>query len=330
VARPPALDPAAAARPPRRYYEPYSTPTGPPPTRPVDDLLEQVGLVEHADQRIVTLSGGQRRRLDVAIGIIGRPELLFLDEPTAGFDPHARREFHELVPRPRRHEDTTILLTTHDLGEAEKLADRILILAAGRIVADGTADELARQVAGRLEVRWARDGQRFMHETDDATGFVRELLAEHDDVSDLEVRRRASRTPTSRWSTSTRPGADPRRSTVHPTRDGRGTDERARPTRSGSGCTAAGPSSSRACAAPRTRASTCSWAWACSATCSSAATPRSRAPGCSSRRCRCRASSGMLIAFSVVIGPAYHARDGARGRHAAAGQGRPARHRRAT
>lgn len=171
-----------------RYYEPYSTADSPRP-RDVDELLVRVGLTDHAEQKIVTLSGGQRRRLDVAIGIIGRPELLFLDEPTAGFDPHARREFHELVHGLSDLEDTTILLTTHDLDEAEKLADRILILAAGRIVADGTADELARQVAGEAEVRWSRGGEPFVQLTPDATSFVRQLLAQHDDVDDLEVRR---------------------------------------------------------------------------------------------------------------------------------------------
>jgi ABC-2 type transport system ATP-binding protein len=171
-----------------RYYEPYSQIDRPRP-RPVDELLEQVGLHDHAEQRIVTLSGGQRRRLDVAIGIVGRPELLFLDEPTAGFDPQARREFHQLVLDLAEREDTTILLTTHDLSEAERLADRILILAGGRIVADGTADELAVQVAGANTVRWRRDGQRFEQETDDATGFVRGLLAAHPDIADLEVRR---------------------------------------------------------------------------------------------------------------------------------------------
>ncbi len=126
----------------------------------------------------------------MAIGIVGRPELLFLDEPTAGFDPEARREFHDLVHRLSDVDDTTILLTTHDLDEAEKLADRILILAGGRIVADGTADELARQVAGEAEVRWTRDGERFVHSADDATPFVRELFAQHGDgIGDLEVRR---------------------------------------------------------------------------------------------------------------------------------------------
>ena len=123
---------------------------------------------ELADRKIVTLSGGQRRRLDVAIGIVGRPELLFLDEPTAGFDPQARREFHHLVHRLSDLEDTTILLTTHDLDEAEKLADRVLILAGGRIVADDSAEGLARRVAGEAEVRWSRDGERFVHATEDA------------------------------------------------------------------------------------------------------------------------------------------------------------------
>jgi ABC-2 type transport system ATP-binding protein len=171
------------------YYSPYSTTERPRP-RDVDALLRMVGLEDRADQRIVTLSGGERRRLDVAIGIVGRPELLFLDEPTAGFDPHARREFHDIVHRLSDLEDTTILLTTHDLDEAEKLADRILILAAGRIVADGTADELARQVAGAAQVRWSRGGEHFVHATEDATAFVRELFHQHGaDIADLEVRR---------------------------------------------------------------------------------------------------------------------------------------------
>jgi ABC-2 type transport system ATP-binding protein len=171
------------------YYAPYSTPERP---RPVDaaELLRTVRLADLADRRISTLSGGERRRLDVAIGIVGRPELLFLDEPTVGFDPHARREFHDVVHRLADFESTTIMLTTHDLAEAEKLADRILILAGGRIVADGSADQLSRQVAGRTEVKWSLGGQRFVHSADDATSFVRELFAEHgEEVADLEVRR---------------------------------------------------------------------------------------------------------------------------------------------
>ena len=172
-----------------RYYAPYGTPSRSRPW-PTDELLELVGLTPQANQRIVTLSGGQRRRLDVAIGVVGRPDLLFLDEPTAGFDPEARREFHDLVHRLADLDATTILLTTHDLDEAEKLADRILILAGGRIVADGTADELARRIEAEAEVRWSHGGQRFVHAAADATAFVRSLLDQYDDqITDLEVRR---------------------------------------------------------------------------------------------------------------------------------------------
>ncbi|HEU5159568.1 MAG TPA: ABC transporter ATP-binding protein [Streptosporangiaceae bacterium] len=172
-----------------RYYEPYATPECPRPYD-VDELIEKVGLAEQADQRLSTLSGGQRRRLDVAIGLIGRPELLFMDEPAAGFDPKARRDFHDLVHSLSDLEDTTILLTTHDLDEAEKLADRILILAGGHIVADGSADQLARRVSAEAEVRWSRGGEHFVHATADATRFVRELFAQYgEDVAELEVRR---------------------------------------------------------------------------------------------------------------------------------------------
>jgi ABC-2 type transport system ATP-binding protein len=172
-----------------RYYEPYSTATR---RRPIntETLIEMVGLSEQAGMRIAKLSGGQRRRLDLAIGIVGRPELLFLDEPTAGFDPHARREFHDLMHRLSDFDDTTILLTTHDLAEAEKLADRILILAGGKIVADGSAEALARRVSAHAEVRWSNEEERFVHTTDDATAFVRKLFAEHGTaIGDLEVRR---------------------------------------------------------------------------------------------------------------------------------------------
>ncbi|MQA11488.1 MAG: ATP-binding cassette domain-containing protein [Pseudonocardiaceae bacterium] len=172
-----------------RYYAAYSTPERRRP-HDVDELISRVGLEEHASKKVSMLSGGQRRRLDVAIGIVGRPEVLFLDEPTAGFDPHARREFHDLVHRLSDLEDTTILLTTHDLDEAEKLADRILILAGGRILANGSADALAKQVSGQAEVRWSRHGELFVHSTEDATGFVRELFAQYgEEIADLEVRR---------------------------------------------------------------------------------------------------------------------------------------------
>ncbi len=171
------------------YYRPYSTPERERPMD-VDELLALVSLTDHAQQKIGTLSGGQRRRLDVAIGIVGRPDVLFLDEPTTGFDPQARREFHEVVHRLADLEGTTIMLTIHDLDEAEKLADRILILAGGRIVADGSAAQLSRRVDGRTEVRWSRGGEFFVHATEDATRFVRELFAQYgEEVADLEVRR---------------------------------------------------------------------------------------------------------------------------------------------
>jgi ABC-2 type transport system ATP-binding protein len=172
-----------------RYYEPYATAEHPRPY-PTDLLVDVVGMTEFADRRIATLSGGQRRRLDVAIGIVGRPELLFLDEPTAGFDPHARREFHGIVERLAELEGTTILLTTHDLAEAERLADGIAILAAGRIVAAGTPDELTRRFSRATTVRWTRDGQRHEAATDDATAFLQELLGRYGaEVTDLDVRR---------------------------------------------------------------------------------------------------------------------------------------------
>jgi ABC-2 type transport system ATP-binding protein len=147
-------------------------------------------LTELADRKIATLSGGQRRRLDVAVGIVGRPELLFLDEPTAGFDPQARRQFHGLVRRLADTEETTILLTTHDLDEAEKLADRVLVLAAGKIVADDTVDGLSQRLEAETQVRWTAFGARHSESVRDATAFVRALFEElGDQVQDLEVRR---------------------------------------------------------------------------------------------------------------------------------------------
>ncbi|SDK33706.1 ABC-type multidrug transport system, ATPase component [Nonomuraea jiangxiensis] len=177
------------------------------PGRPwdADELIAAVGLTGHAGKKIRTLSGGQRRRLDVAIGIVGRPEVLFLDEPTAGFDPQARREFHDLVGGL----DTTVLLTTHDLDEAEKLADRIAVLDRGRIIADGTPYEPAGQIAGADRVRWKRGGQRFTESTPDSTAFIRELFRQYgDSISEVEVHRACA--------------ADARRPVVHARRGVRG------------------------------------------------------------------------------------------------------------
>ncbi len=170
------------------FYGPYATPERPRPW-PVDELLERVGLAGFADRRVMTLSGGERRRLDVAVGLVGVPEVLFLDEPTAGFDPAARRDFHDLI-RGLADDDVAVLFTTHDLDEAEKLADRILILAAGRIVAQGSPDALRRRTSRRSEVRWHADGVTHVHATEDPADFLRGVLADpRTTVTDLEVRR---------------------------------------------------------------------------------------------------------------------------------------------
>lgn len=170
------------------YYRPYSTSSIQRPW-PTEDLLELVGLAGERNKKVSTLSGGRRRRLDVAVGLVGRPELLFLDEPTAGFDPSARRDFHDLIAG-LADVDTTVLMTTHDLDEAEKVADRTLILANGRIVADGSPDELRRLNFGTADVRWSDGERRHVHSTDDPAGFLRGLLAPADAVvDDLEVRR---------------------------------------------------------------------------------------------------------------------------------------------
>ncbi|MFG1605283.1 ABC transporter ATP-binding protein [Actinoplanes sp. NPDC049265] len=162
------------------YYTGYATPMT------AGEVLTAVGLTDQARQLVRTLSGGQRRRLDLAIGIIGRPDVLFLDEPTAGLDPSARREFHDLLGRLARDTGTTILLTTHDLAEAERLAGRIVVLIGGRIVADGTVASLT----GRDEVRWTVAGEHFSRFTDGSTRLVHNLFREYgDDLADLEVRR---------------------------------------------------------------------------------------------------------------------------------------------
>ncbi|MFK8850945.1 ABC transporter ATP-binding protein [Streptomyces sp. Ac-502] len=162
-----------------------------PDPRPPKELLAVVGLTGQTDQLVSRLSGGQRRRLDVALGIVGRPELLFLDEPTTGFDPEARYDFHVLVEKLAADEGVTVLLTTHDLTEAERLADRIAVLVDGRIRVCGTPAELARQAAARAEVRWtAQDGTPRRERTEDPSQLVWEL---HRDIggpiTDLEVRR---------------------------------------------------------------------------------------------------------------------------------------------
>ena len=171
------------------YYAPYTSPEVP---RPWDtaELLARVGLADHSGQRIDRLSGGQRRRLDVAVGLVGRPELLFLDEPTTGLDPAGRRDVHDLLAD-LADLDTTILMTTHDLAEAEKVADRLLILAGGSIVADGSPDDLRLQLSRSSEVR-LRDvatGEVTVHAEPDPTAYLTEVLTGRPgEVQVVEVR----------------------------------------------------------------------------------------------------------------------------------------------
>jgi ABC-2 type transport system ATP-binding protein len=124
-----------------------------PHPRPVDEVIELVGLTEKADARVKTLSGGQQRRLDVGLGIVGDPELVFLDEPTTGFDPSARRGAWDLI-RALSGTGTTVLLTTHYMDEAEALADRVAIVAGGRIVAEGTPETLGGRDVGEVSIKF--------------------------------------------------------------------------------------------------------------------------------------------------------------------------------
>ncbi len=139
--------------------------------RDVVQVIDVTGLSEKADERVCRLSGGQRRRLDVALGIVGRPELLFLDEPTTGFDPQARRDFWELI-RSLADEGTTILLTTHYLEEAEQLADRVGVIAAGRLLALDTPAQLGGRADAQVSVSWDEAGTRHTVRTDAPTAEV--------------------------------------------------------------------------------------------------------------------------------------------------------------
>ena len=181
------IQPELTAREAVRLYAGYY-----PTPLPTDEVLRRVGLLAHGDRRVGKLSGGQKRRLDLALGIVGRPDVLFLDEPTTGFDPAARREAWELV-RSFRDLGTTIFLTTHYMEEAEVLADRVAIIVAGAIVAEGTIDELSAGVgdtalitwrhAGRdpepppLSARVERDGVKRRLESRDAVGDMERLIA---------------------------------------------------------------------------------------------------------------------------------------------------------
>jgi ABC-2 type transport system ATP-binding protein len=148
-----------------------------PKARKVSDVIEAVGLTEKATTRIGKLSGGQRRRVDVALGIIGRPELVFLDEPTTGFDPEARHQFWELIDM-LKAEGTTILLTTHYLDEAAHLADRAAVINGGRIVDIGKIDELGGADARVPLVRWREGGAVRSERTTEPASLVAKLATQ--------------------------------------------------------------------------------------------------------------------------------------------------------
>jgi ABC-2 type transport system ATP-binding protein len=159
--------------------------------RDVQEVIELVGLGEKAEARVKTLSGGQKRRLDLGVALIGDPELVFLDEPTTGFDPSARRTAWDLV-RSLRSLGKTILLTTHYLDEAQQLADRVAVIREGRLVRVGTPHELIG-TAPKVEIRYRENGQDVVVETDVPTRVLAELTgaaaAEGRELEALEVRR---------------------------------------------------------------------------------------------------------------------------------------------
>jgi ABC-2 type transport system ATP-binding protein len=161
-----------------------------PRPRDVDEVLGLTGLAQQADVRSRRLSGGQLRRLDLALALVGDPELVFLDEPTTGFDPAARRNAWELV-RSLRALGKTVLLTTHYLDEAQQLADRVAVLVGGEIVRIGKPSELT--AGTRAESRYRRDGELVILETEEPTRALHELtgdaLAAGRELEALEVRR---------------------------------------------------------------------------------------------------------------------------------------------
>lgn len=160
-----------------------------PHPRSVAEVIEAVGLGGKAKTRISKLSGGQRRRVDVALGIIGRPKLLFLDEPTTGFDPEARHQFWGLVNQ-LKDEGTTILLTTHYLDEAASLADRAGVIIGGKLVDIGPIDDIGGQEAKVPLVRWRQDGVVRVERTTTPAALAARLYAEQGgEVPGLEVTR---------------------------------------------------------------------------------------------------------------------------------------------
>jgi len=153
------------------------------------EVIELVGLTEKSDALGRTLSGGQRRRLDVALGIIGSPELIFLDEPTTGFDPEARRAFWQLIRR-LRDEGATIVLTTHYLDEAEALADRVAVIVRGKIVEIAPPAELGGRATSLATISWRDGAQVHSEKSANPTQRVSELAAQFGgEIPELSIKR---------------------------------------------------------------------------------------------------------------------------------------------
>ncbi|WP_134665389.1 MULTISPECIES: ABC transporter ATP-binding protein [unclassified Amycolatopsis] len=159
-----------------------------PNPRDPEEVIDQVGLTAKAGARVKALSGGQRRRVDVALGIVGRPELLFLDEPTTGFDPEARRQFWGLIDG-LAHEGTTILLTTHYLDEVEALADRLAVIARGSVVAEGTPATLGGRERAEAVVRWQDERGSHEERTQFPMKLVSQLAGTQGELAGLTVTR---------------------------------------------------------------------------------------------------------------------------------------------
>ena len=147
-----------------------------PHPRDVDEVVALVGLTDKRDERARRLSGGQRRRLDLALALIGDPELIFLDEPTTGFDPAARRTAWQTI-RSLKDLGKTVLLTTHYLDEAQELADRVAIIKGGQILAEGSPAQLGVGGGSRYRVAYVNGGEPVIHQTDDPTTLLHELTS---------------------------------------------------------------------------------------------------------------------------------------------------------
>ena len=149
--------------------------TAAPHVMSVNEVLDAVGLAGKATSRLSRLSGGQRRTIDFAAALMGRPELLVMDEPTTGLDPASKAHLHDLILQRVDDDDATILMTTHDLAEAERIASRVLIMSRGRIIADGSVTALRERLSHDAEVTWVQDGEHHVHATASPERFLLQL-----------------------------------------------------------------------------------------------------------------------------------------------------------